>query len=99
MPAPKTIAELSLVLNLTEDKTKSVLFNVVDFLLANPLSDDAIESAMHEMPAYVGDQSFEKAFGEALWATYEVAIGRTPAKKLWINLTEEGLKTTVGRPY
>jgi hypothetical protein len=97
MPAPKNLQELAAVLEVSEDRAKSVLFRVVDFLLAAPPPDAAVENGMWHLPKMVGEKQFIDAYQETLWAAYEIAVGETPDKKMWVNIGPSGINVTIGR--
>jgi len=111
MPSPKTLEELHDKLKFylsdhgdTDQKIKSIMFNVVDFLLnENSAPQEAIDAGMYYMPHNVGDTKFVKAYQEMLWACYEHYCekgGVSGPAGPWVHIDSNGIHLSRERhPY
>jgi hypothetical protein len=110
MPSPKDLNELMEKIShhfydtsVTEAKMKSIMFNVVDFLLnESNIPDAAIDAGMYYIPSHVGDAKVLKAYQEILYACYEhyCEAGVTGPSGPWVHIDANGISLSKSRrPY
>ena len=97
MAAPKNIEELALRMGVDEQKARWYLFDVVDFLVSNSFAENALDNGMYYMPRGVREDNLEEACQEIIWATYQNTVGEEVDKKMWVNVSTNGINISVGR--